>query len=155
METSQELEKVSASKLAEVLSGMSEAEVTQTSTPQETSYRIIAEILNAETEEEMWRDLPVWGSKASVGKVFEVQGVRGVFRSKYERDDGGTGGYLACNAVDVETGELGILTTSAIRVAARVGWYLEHDAFPVTLELYKRGETQAGFDILDARKVDA
>jgi hypothetical protein len=154
MEASQELEQVPTSRLAEVLSGMGEAEIESTATPQETSYRIIAEILAAESEDEMLAELPVWGSKDSVGKTFEVQNVRGVFRSKVDNPDGNKG-YLACTVVDVETGEVGVLTTSAVRLAARIGWWHEHDAFPVTIEVYKRATTEQGFDVLDCRKVDA
>lgn len=154
MEASQALEKVGTDKLAEVLSGMGEAEIASTTTAEEVNYRIIAEILAAETEAEMFAELPVWGSKDSVGKTFVVENVRGVFRSKVDNPNGNKG-YLACSVVDTETGEAGILTTSAVRVAARIAWFQQHQAFPVTLEIYERTKTEEGFSILDARKVEA
>lgn len=154
MEASQALEKVSTDQLAQVLSGLGEGEITSTSTAEEVSYRIISEILNAESEEEMWRELPVWGSKDSIGKTFEVHGIRGVFRSKFDNPNGNKG-YVAASVVDTETGEAGVLTTSAVRVGARLGWYHQQGAFPVTVQVIKRGETGEGYPILDLAKVDA
>ena len=151
-----DLVKVESSKLAEVISGMSEFEVENTTSAEETGYRIMAEIMAAESEDEMWKDLPTWSSKNSVGMVFKIGEIRGVFKSKFpDPDTGKSGAFLACTATDTESGELGVFTSSAIRVCARLGWYHEHDAFPVVVEVIKKGETDKGFPILDLVKAGA
>lgn len=150
--TGMELVLVDTSKLAEVISGMGEVDLTPTSA-QETRYRIVSEMLAATSEDELWAELPTWSSKEAVGKTFEIRDVRGVFESRFpDPETGAKGGFLACTAVDVETGELGVLTTSALRIAGRIGWYHQHQELPVTLEIYEKGQTAAGFSILDAKK---
>jgi len=166
IETGEELVLVSSDKLAEVIAGMTEIDTSEALV--QTKYRIVAEMLAAETEEELWKELPTWSSKSNIGKTFEITDVRGVFKSRYpDPDTGLAGGFLACSAVavdgangspDPETGEIGetsepgtvgILSTSALRLAGRVGWYHQHGKLPITLTIVKRGESSGGFPILD------
>lgn len=167
-EASGELVLVKTSELAAVIAGMAEVEPT-TATAQETRYRMVTEMLAAETEEDLWTELPTWSSKDNIGKTFRIDDVRGVFRSRFDGD--GATGFIACSAVDVlgdanakvgddekratAAGEAGVFSTSAVRLAARIGWYEQHNAFPVTLRVVKRSETPEGYPILDAVKVDA
>lgn len=167
-ETGEELDLIAggnldSDKLAEVISGMSEvdakADVVQ------TRYRIVAEMLAAETEEELFRELPTWSSKNNVGGSFEIGEIRGVFKSRYpDPETGAAGGFLACSAVTLDTargpegesseaGEVGIFTTSALRIAGKLGWYHQHGKLPVKLEVVKRGESADGFAILDVELV--
>jgi hypothetical protein len=158
---------VSGDKIAEVIAGMGELDTVETLA--QTKHRIVAEMLAAETEDELWSELPTWSSKHNVGKTFEITDVRGVFKSRYvDEETGATGGFLACSAVavdganaspDQETGEIGepsdagtvgILSTSALRLAGRIGWYYTHGKLPVTLTIVKRGESAGGYPILDA-----
>lgn len=153
VELGTDLELVGTDRLAEVIAGMTEidsaADVTK------TKYRIVAEMLAAETEEELWQELPTWSSKTSVGDSFEITEIRGVFKSRYpDPDTGLAGGFLACSATKLDTGEVGIFTTSALRLAGRIGWYHQHGKLPVKLTVVKRGESSGGFDILDGEKID-
>jgi hypothetical protein len=149
-----DLELVSTERLAEVIAGMTEIDATADIT--RTKYRIVAEMLAAETEEELWKELPTWSSKNSVGESFEITDIRGVFKSRYPDPETGTaGGFLACSAINLGTGEPGIFTTSALRLAGRLGWYHAHGKFPVRIRVVKRGESSGGFDILDGEKLDA
>lgn len=166
IETGEELVLVDSGKLAEVIAGMTEidskADVVQ------TRYRIVAEMLAAETEEELYRELPTWSSKNNVGRTFEIQDVRGVFKSRYpDPETGLAGGFLACSAVAVDgalavdgeefvesgAGEIGIFTTSALRVAGKIGWYHQHGQLPAKLSVVKRGESAEGYSILDVERV--
>jgi len=165
-----ELVLVSADKLAEVISGMTEIDTTESIIG--TRYRIVAEMLAAETEDELWAELPTWSTKNNVGKTFTISEIRGVFKSRYpDADTGVAGGFLACSAVavdgangspDPETGEIGaasdagtvgILSTSALRVAGKLGWYHMHGKLPLTVRVVKRGESAGGYPILDVEKV--
>lgn len=141
----------SMNDFAAAISGLEEYEPV-VSSAEETKYRIAAEIMAAESEDEMWKELPTWSTKNSIGKVFKIEDVRGVFRSKFpDPDTGKQGAFVALSAVDTETGEVGILTSSALRFCARVGWYKEHDKLPVVLEVTLKGETDKGFPIIDAK----
>lgn len=158
-----ELELVSTDRLAEVIAGMTEIDAAADVT--RTKYRIVAEMLAAETEEELWQELPTWSSKNNVGHSFEITEIRGVFKSRYpDPETGLAGGFLACSAVAIdgavgaegqtaEAGEVGIFTTSALRLAGRIGWYHQHGKLPVKLAIVKRGESSGGFPILDGEKL--
>ena len=153
IETGEELVLVDSGKLAEVIAGMTE--VDSKADLLQTRQRIVAEMLAAETEEELWQELPTWSSKTSLGEQFEITDIRGVFKSRYpDPDTGIAGGFLACSATKLDTGEVGIFTTSALRIAGKLGWYHQHGRFPVKVEIVKRGESSGGFDILDVDKID-
>ena len=92
--------------------------------------------------------------KSTVGVVYEVKGLRGVYPSKFTDGDGEQGTFVAWEAVNLLTGELGILNTSAMRINRKLAWYHDHNAFPVRVEVVKRGESANGFEILDIDKVD-
>lgn len=152
-EVGADLELVSTDKLAEVIAGMTEIDAT--ADIQKTKYRIVAEMLAAETEEELWQELPTWSSKNSVGDSFEITDIRGVFKSRYpDPDTGLSGGFLACSATKLDSGEVGIFTTSALRLAGRIGWYHQHGKLPVKLTVVQRGESSGGFPILDGEKIN-
>lgn len=138
-----------AKDLAEVLAGMTEAPEATAEEQQAIRFGIISEMLAAETEDELWRELPTWSSKDSLGEVFQILEVH-AYRSKFTGQDGSKGGFLACKAVKLSTGELGILNTGAMRLCARIGWYHLHGKLPVKLEIVKKGETSDGYSILDA-----
>ncbi len=148
-----DLELVGTDKLAEVIAGMTEIDAAADIT--RTKYRIVAEMLAAETEEELWSELPTWSSKNSVGDAFEITDIRGVFKSRFpDPETGMAGGFLACSAIKLDTGEAGIFSTSALRLAGRIGWYHQHAKLPVKLRVVQRGESSGGFPILDGEKLD-
>lgn len=163
-EIGNELELVDTDRLAEVIAGMTEIDATADIT--KTKYRIVAEMLAAETEEELWQELPTWSSKNNVGRSFEIRDIRGVFKSRYPDPETGTaGGFLACSAIALDDGargpegetatkgEVGIFTTSALRLAGRIGWYHQHGKLPIRLLVVERGKSSGGFSILDAEKI--
>lgn len=165
VELGTDLELVGTDRLAEVIAGMTEidsaADVTK------TKYRVVAEMLAAETEEELWQELPTWSSKNNVGRSFEITEIRGVFKGRYpDPETGLAGGFLACSAIALdegavgaegqtaEKGEVGIFTTSALRLAGRIGWYHQHGKLPIKLTVVQRGQSSGGFAILDGEKID-
>jgi hypothetical protein len=151
-EVGTDLELVNSDKLAEVIAGMTE--IDSNADAMQTRYRIVAEMLAAETEEDLWRELPTWSSKSSVGEQFEIGEIRGIFRSRYpDVDTGLAGGFLACSATKLASGEVGIFTTSALRIAGKLGWYHQHGKLPVKVEVVQRGENASGFPILDVDKI--
>lgn len=142
----------SPEQIARLLAGLQEFEQSEeeaTARGQEAAYEIVMQMLAAETEEELWRELPRWSSKDCVGETFRITDAR-PWRSKYKGANGTQGAFLSCSAVNVATGELGIVNTSAMRIAGRILWYKLHDRLPVTLTFTKVGETAAGYTILDA-----
>lgn len=163
-EVGTDLELVDTGRFAEVIAGMTEVDAA--ADVSKTKYRIVAEMLAAETEEELWQELPTWSSKNNVGHSFEITEIRGVFKSRFpDPDTGMAGGFLACSAVALDdgatgpegqtatAGEVGIFTTSALRLAGRIGWYHQHGKLPVKLSVVKRGESSGGYPILDGEKI--
>jgi hypothetical protein len=152
-EIGSDLELVETDKLAEVIAGMTE--IDSAASAMQTRHRIVAEMLAAETEEELWTELPTWSSKNSVGEQFEIDAIRGVFKSRYpDPETGIAGGFLACSATKLSTGEAGIFSTSALRIAGKLGWYHQHGKLPVKVEIVEKGQSSEGFPILDVAKID-
>jgi hypothetical protein len=143
-----------AEALAEVLAGMRDAPEPSAEEQAQTRLGIILEMLAAETEDDLWRELPTWSSKDSVGATFKIVEVH-AYRSKFKDNQGHQGGFLACRAVNLSSGEVGILNTGAARLAARIGWYKLNGRLPVTVTVVERGETADGYTILDAELVDS
>jgi len=143
---------VAQGRLLDVLSGKAAIEQIRP-TKAEVSARIVADMLLAESEEDLWRETPTWSSKGHVGQVFEITGVRGVYESRFEDSDTGEKGWFVCfDAVNLLTGEVGVLTSSSARICGRVGWYYDHGKLPQRFEIVTRGQSAGGFDILDVDK---
>lgn len=136
-------------ELAELLAGLRDAPEQTAEEAQAMRYGIIAEMLAAATEEDLWRELPTWSSKEVIGDTFEIRDVA-AYRSKFKGQDGTTGGFLACRAINTATGEVGILNTGAARLAARIAWYKLHDKLPVRITVVERAKTADGYVIVDA-----
>lgn len=151
-EAGTELVPVQRGQLLDVLAGELDIEFVAADAA-EIGRRMAAEAKGIATEEDLWRETPTWGTKSNVGFEFEIKGLRGVYPSKFASDDTGEKGqFVAWEAVNVLTGELGVLNTSAMRINRKLAWYHDHDAFPVKVEIVKRGESANGFDILDIDK---
>ena len=138
---------------ASFLAGMVEAPEPTVEDRATLRFSIIREILHAENEEEMWRELPTWSSKDVVDRVYRVLDARAI-RSSIENDEGIHGSFLSCRAIDLETGELGILNTSALRLCGRIGWYYLHDDLPKVIRVVSLGTSSRGYPILDGRRVE-
>lgn len=149
VESGAELVPVQKGQLLDVLAGELDIEFVAADAA-EIGRRMAAEAKTIASEEDLWAETPTWGTKSNVGVVFEVKGLRGVYPSKYaDGDTGEQGKFVAWEAVNLLTGELGILNTSAMRINRKLAWYHDHAAFPVKVEVVKRGESANGFDILD------
>lgn len=148
---SAELVKVEdADLLLEILQGKVELEQVAISS-EEMQARILEQMLAAE---DVWAETPTWNAKDNVGKTFLFQSVTGVYPSKYEDKETGEGkGVFVCfQVVNEETGELGIMPTSAIRIITRLAVLWKRGKLPVSARIVKRGESAAGYDILDIEK---
>ncbi len=120
----------------------------------EVSARIMQDTLSAKSEEDLWKEVTTWSTKGPVGGGFEVTGFRGLYPGRYVNEDGRRGWFACFEATQLFTGEIGILTTSSSRIVGKLGWYAEHDRFPVKVEVVVRGQSGGGFDILDVDKAD-
>lgn len=139
-------------KVAAMFAGLTEMDVPEVDAAAVTQS-IIEQMLSAETEEEMWAELPTVSTKDAVGRSFEILGGN-IYASKFTGQDGRKGAFLACRAVDLDTGEQVILNTSAARIAGRILWYVYRapGATP-RLRIVKKGESTQGYAILDAERV--
>ncbi len=147
--TAGEVVPVEKGRLLDVLTGKTALEQIKP-TRAEITQRIVAEMLLAQTEEELWQEVPTWSSKSSVGEVFEIGDVRGVYESRFEDSETGEKGWFVCfDVVRLLTGEIGVLTSSSARICGRVGWYYDHGQLPQRFEIVSRGQSAAGFDLLD------
>lgn len=140
--------------LAELLAGMREAPSRTAEESMAVRVSIIKQFLGAETEEKLWEELPTWSSKTSVGVSFEIRDVA-AHRSKYTEADGTKGGFFSCEAVNLDTGEIGIFNSSAMRICGRIGWYYLNDQLPVKLRVEQIGESDNGYPILDVTRIEA
>lgn len=151
-EVGDELVPVQRGRLLDVLAGELDLEFVAADAA-EIGRRMAAEAKTIESEDDLWAETPTWGTKSNVGFEYEIRGLRGVYPSKFTSEAGEQGRFVAWEAVRLETGELGILNTSAMRINRKLAWYHDHDAFPVRVEIVKRGESANGFEILDIDKV--
>lgn len=150
--TGGELVPVAQGQLLDVLAGDLDIEFVAADAA-EIGRRMAAEARSIASEEDLWAETPTWGTKSNVGVEFEIKGLRGVYPSKFTDGEGEQGKFVAWEAVNLLSGELGILNTSAMRINRKLAWYHDHNAFPVKVEVVKRGESANGFDILDIDKV--
>jgi hypothetical protein len=130
-----------------LLSGLGSIETVD---PAEISASILRRIFEAETEAETFAETETWSSKDLIGVAFEVSDAR-LMPSKFGN---GKGAYVAADIVRLDTGERGILTTSAARVAGRIyklkleGWLPRKVKVTVAVEA-----TADGFQVLNLESV--
>lgn len=156
LEPTQQVELVQfadAKELAELLSGLVSAGEPTEEEMEAMRFSIILEMAAAETEEDLWREVKTWSSKDVVGTAFEIRDAR-AWRSKYPSESGKTGAFLSCPAVNLDTGEVGILNTSAMRLSGRIGWYKIHGQLPVQLRVVQVSESSRGRPIIDGRRIE-
>lgn len=140
--------------IRDVLTGQAEYEV-----PEADASAISADILNrllfAGSEEELLADMPTWSSKENVGRDFRVLPAGRLWPSSYTNaKTGRKGAFLSIQAVDVETGEVGVLNTSSPYIVGKFAWYAKNGGLPGVFRIVARGESSGGFPILDVDKVD-
>lgn len=133
------------------LAALIRGEAVEASDPAIVAEAIARRILFAETEAEAFSDISTWSSKDNVGKAYEVHDCV-VLRSTF---GDGKGGFLAIQVVDLDTGEVGVLTTSATKIGAKLLWLRLHDAFPRKVRIVQAERASSnGFYPLDIETVD-
>jgi len=146
-----------AAELAAVFSGASDWQPAPVDAAQ-VSRQIMEQILGATSEEDLWKELPTWGTKGSVGVSFQVDDVR-IYQSRFTikdeagKDTGRKGAFVSCPAVNLDTGELGVLNTSAARPAGKLIALARMGALPCKVRVVERGESSGGFTVLDLERV--
>lgn len=133
------------------LAALIRGEMVEASDPQVIAEAIARRILFAETEADAFADVSTWSSKENVGREYEVHDCV-VLRSTF---GDGQSGFLAIQATDLETGEIGVLTSSATKIGAKLLWLRLHDAFPRKVRIIQAERASSnGFYPLDIETVD-
>lgn len=117
-----------------------EAPVESSETRALIAQSIAQSTLNAETLDDVFNEGS--GSKNAedmIGRPIEVQGIM-LRESQIE----GQTSYLLINAVDLTTGELVVINTSATKVVAQLARAEELKGFPLKVELYQMGQGRQG-----------
>lgn len=119
----------------------------------EMARRLAAEAMKAESEEDLNRSVPTWSTKAHVGEVFKIIGLRGVYPSKFRNaDTDEKGQFVSWGAVNLLDGEIGVLNTSSGRINATLGWYYDHGLLPQDFEIVVVAQSTDSFDVLGVEK---
>ena len=134
-------------QIAQALAGMIEATFED---PSAVQAAIAVRILSAATQEEAFTDPPTWNTEDLVGVPIEVDAVR-MAQSKYGAD--GKGAFLVCSCTRLDTGEVGIFTTSSIKVGARIMWCRLHDLLPVRLQVRQPVNSGQGRQVYDVEAI--
>jgi len=139
--------------IRDVLTGAAEYEI-----PDADSSAIAEEQLNrllfAESEDDLLAETPTWSSKDSVGREFRIFPTGRLWPSKYVSHSGRKGAFLSVQALDPETGEMGVFNSSSPRIVGKLVWYAKHGQLPANFAVTKIGETSGGFDLLDIDRLD-
>jgi len=131
-------------QLAMVLAGMADVPFED---PSAVQLAIVRRILSAKDAAEAMAETPTYSTQDLIGETIEVLDCR-VFKSRYD----GQGGFLACDALRLKTGERCIVNSSAAKVAARIAWHWQHDALPARFTITElEGETASGYKVLDVQ----
>lgn len=125
-------------------------EITLEVDPAVIARQIVEQIIMAPSVEAAFKERPVWHAAAVTGQSFELRDVRW-FPSSF---DNGPALFAAVDAVSLETGEVGIFTTSAFKQLAKLYVLARDGAFPrkVTNTTTLRA-TAGGFYPLDFEDV--
>lgn len=134
-------------------SGEIEAEVDTT----ETARRIASELMDAPDLESALEGKPVWSARDSVGMQLELRGLRLNLSSYTE----GSPVYAVVDAVDLVTGEVGVLTTGATKHLAALYIMQRDHRWPVTVRITQAlrptsgGFYPLGFELVEAERAEA
>ena len=97
------------------------------SDPNDATARIVAQILAAETPEELEEPWNGEGMRALSGRLLRITDVRRL-PSEFLS---GPGWYLGCTAVLVETGESKFVTTGSLSILAQIGRAVQAGWLPI------------------------
>lgn len=150
-ETSTEVANIVIDDPETALAALIRGEAVEASDPVIVAESIARRILFAETEEEAFADVSTWSTKDNVGKAYEVHDCVVLRSNVGDRQSG----YLAAHVTDLETGEVGILTTGATKIGAKLLWLRLHDAFPRKVRILQADKpASSGFYPLDIESVN-
>lgn len=114
--------------------------------PEAVAHEIVRRILAANSADAAMRELPVWHAKEVVGAALELRSVRW-YPSTVAN---GPRVFAAVEAVDLNTGEIGVFTTSAYKQLAKLVVLTREKAFPRQVRNTTTSRpTAAGFYPLD------
>ena len=99
--------------------------------PVAVMQRIAADIMDAPDLEATFRDKPLWAAKDNVGNAYELRKLN-LHASSFE---GGGPVYASVDAVDLTTGEVGILNTGAVKHLAKLYVMSRDHRFPVRVRI--------------------
>ncbi len=139
--THAEQEELAAFKQA-LLTGELEVEVD----PAVVMRRIAEQIMDSPDLETAFRDLPLWPAKDNVGSQYELRKLN-LHASAFE---GGSPVFASVDAVDLTTGEVGVLNTGSVKHLAKLYVMARDHAFPVKVRITQALRPSAsGFYPLD------
>lgn len=135
----------------QAIAALIRGEAVEASDPLVIAEAIARRILFAETEAEAFADVSTWSTQDNVGNAYEIQDCA-VLRSAFgDRQSG----YLVAQATNLETGEVGVLTTGSVKIAAKLLWLRMHDALPRKVRILQNERaTASGFFPLDIESVE-
>ncbi len=139
--THSEQEELAAFKSA-LLTGVLEVDID----PAVVMRRIAEQIVESPDLEAAFRELPLWAAKDSVGSSYELRRLN-LHASSFE---GGSAVFGSVDAVDLTTGEVGVLNTGSVKHLAKLYVMARDHAFPVRVRITQSLRPSAsGFYPLD------
>lgn len=119
--------------------------------PAEVARRIASEIMDSPDLETAFKEGVTWPAQGMIGQVFDLLSLH-LNLSSY---GGGTPVYASVKAVDVSTGEVGILNTSAAKHLAKLYLMARDHRFPQRVRIVSSPRpTAAGYWPLDFELVE-
>jgi len=147
--THSEQEELAAFKSA-LLTGVLEVDID----PAVVMRRIAEQIVESPDLEAAFRELPLWAAKDSVGSSYELRRLN-LHASSFE---GGSAVFGSVDAVDLTTGEVGVLNTGSVKHLAKLYVMARDHAFPVRVRITQSIRPTAGgfypldFELLEEEK---
>ncbi len=102
--------------------------------------RIAEQIMAAPDLEAAFAEPNLWAAKDSVGQAYELRRLN-LHASRFE---GGTPVFASVDAIDLTTGEIGVLNTSAVKHLAKLYVMARDHAFPVRVRITQAFRPSAG-----------
>lgn len=125
-------------------------EITVEVDPEAIAREIVRQIIAAPTADDAMAEVPIFHAKDCVGQQYELRGVRWWPSKKAQ----GPKVFASAPVVNLRTGEVGVLTTSAYKHLAKLVVLAREGAFPRKVEITTTSDpTGAGFWPLDFRDI--
>ena len=113
--------------------------------------RIAERIMDSPDLEAAFKEPPLWSAKDQTGTPYELRRLN-LHASKFE---GGGPVFASVDAVDLSTGEVGVLNTSAVKHLAKLYVMARDHAFPVKVRITQSiRPTAGGFYPLDFELIE-